>query len=115
MSEEQQPPAAGTLGSVRQLEGALEARSAAREASEARLEEARGEASRVLAVAGSDADAAVAERRRVVLAAAEDDAAEIHRGGEERAARVRADARASRTALVEAALELLLPARESEG
>jgi hypothetical protein len=115
MSEEQQPPAAGTLGSVRQLEGALEATSAAREASEARLGEARAEASRLLAAARTDADAAVAERRRVVLAAAKDDTAEIHRRAEERAARVRAHTRDGRAALVEAGLELILPAGENEG
>jgi vacuolar-type H+-ATPase subunit H len=115
MNEERDPPAAGSLGSVRQLEGALEATSAVRESSAVRLGEARAEASRVLAAARTDADAAVAERRRVVLAAAEDDAAEIHRRGEERAARVSADARNGRAVLVEAALELILPAGESEG
>ena len=82
----------GTLGSVRDLEGALEATSAARAAAEARLGEARSEASRLLAAAHEDAAAAAAERRRVVLAAAEDDAAEIQRRGAERAAQLRADA-----------------------
>jgi vacuolar-type H+-ATPase subunit H len=114
MNEEREPPAAGALGSVRQLEGALEATSAAREASEARLAEARAEASRMVAAARTDAAAVAAERRRVMLAAAESDAAEIHRQGEERAARVRADAQGSRAASVEAALALILPAGESE-
>ena len=114
MSAEREPPTAGALGSVRQLEGALEATSAAREASAARLGQARAEASRMLAAARTDAAAAVAERRRVVLGAAEDDAAEIQRRGQERADRVRADARDGRAALVEAALELILPAGESE-
>ena len=81
MSEEREPRAAGALGSVRQLEGALEATSAARAAAEARLGEARSEAARLLAAAREDAAAAAAERRRVVLAAAEDDAAEIHAPG----------------------------------
>jgi hypothetical protein len=44
-----------------------------------------------------------------VLAAAEDDAAEIHRRGEETAARVRADAQSSRAAAVDAALAFVLP------
>ena len=73
----------GVLGSVRQLEGALEATSTTRAASEKRLEEARAAASRLLAAARENAAAAAAERRRVALAAAEDDAAEISRRGEE--------------------------------
>jgi vacuolar-type H+-ATPase subunit H len=97
------------LGSVRQLEGALEAASATRAASEARLEAARADASRLLAAALDDAAAVAAERRRVVLGAAEDDAAEIFRQGEENAARVLADARAGSAAAVEAALALILP------
>ena len=76
--------ATGALGSVRQLEGALEASSTARAAAEARLEAARSEASRLLAVAREDAVAAAAERRRSVLAAADDDAAAIHRRGRKR-------------------------------
>jgi vacuolar-type H+-ATPase subunit H len=107
--------APGALDSVRQLEGALEATSTARDAAETRLREARAEALRLLAAARTDADAAVAERRRVVLAAAEDDAAEIHRRGDERAARIREHARDGRPALVEAGLELILPAVENEG
>ena len=77
MSEKREPGVNGVLGSVRQLEGALEATSTTRAASEARLGEARSEASRLLAAARDATAAAVAERRRVVLAAAEDDAAEI--------------------------------------
>ena len=102
----------GALGSVRQLEGALEASATARAAAEAHLEAARAEASRLLAAATEDAAAAAAERRRVVLDAAEDDAAVIHRQGEERAARLRTDARARRQALVDEALALILPAGE---
>jgi vacuolar-type H+-ATPase subunit H len=98
----------GALGSVRELEGALEATSAKRAASEARLLEARSEASRLLAAARDDAAAAAAERRRAALAAAEDDAAEIHRQGEERAARLRREAQGSCAAAVEAALALIL-------
>ena len=108
MSEE--PPPNGVLGSVRQLEGALESTATMRAASETRLREARSEASRLLAAAQDDAAAAAAERRRVVLAAAEDDAAEISRRGAERAARVQADARDRCAAVVEAALALILPA-----
>jgi vacuolar-type H+-ATPase subunit H len=100
----------GVLGSVRQLEGALEATATTRAASERRLEEARSAASSLLAAAREEAAAAAAERRRVTLAAAEDDAVEISRLGAETAARVRADARASCAAVVEAALALILPA-----
>ena len=109
MSETREPSVNGALGSVRQLEGALEATSSTRAASEARLEEARADASRLLAAARDDAAAAAAERRRVVLGAAEDDAAEISRQGEERAARVLAGARSGSAAAVEAALALILP------
>ena len=108
MSETREPSVNGALGSVRQLEGTLEATSATRAASEARLEEARADASRLLAAARDDAAAAADERRRVVLGAAEDDAAEISGQGEELAARVLADAR-SGSAAVEAALALILP------
>ena len=105
----------GALGSVRRLEGALEAGSTAREAADARLREARSEAARVLAAAREDAASAAAERRRSVLAAAEDDAAAIHRQGEERAARVHAEAREQGDALVDAALALIVPpAREGD-
>ena len=107
--------ATGALGSVRQLEGALEASSTARAAAEARLQAARSEASRLLAAAREDAVAAAAERRRSVLAAAENDAAAIHREAEARTAQLRADAGASRDAAVGAALALILPAAvESE-
>jgi vacuolar-type H+-ATPase subunit H len=109
VSETREPSVNGVLGSVRQLEGTLEATSAARAASEARLEEARADASRLLAAARDDAAAAAAERRRVVLGAAEEDAAEISRQGEESAARLLADARAGSAAAVEAALALILP------
>ena len=100
----------GALGSVRELEGALDATATTRAASEARLAEARSAAALLLAAAREDAAAAVAERRRVVLAAAEDEAAEISRRGAETAARVRADARVSCSNVVEAALALILPA-----
>jgi hypothetical protein len=102
--------ATGALGSVRQLEGALEASSVARAAAETRLQAALAEASRLLAAAREDAVAAAAERRRGVLDAAEDDAALILREGEERAARLRTDARARREAVVNEALTLILPA-----
>ena len=100
----------GVVGSVRQLEGALEATATTRAASERRLEEARSAASRLLADARSDALAVAAERRRVALAAADDDASEIARVGAETAARVRADAQAVCSNVVEAALALVLPA-----
>jgi vacuolar-type H+-ATPase subunit H len=109
MSDAREPPVNGGLGSVRQLEGALEAASTTRAASERRLEDARADASRLLDVARDDAAAAAAERRRIALVTAEDDAAEIARQGEERAARVLADARADSAAAVEAALALILP------
>ena len=110
MSDMHESPVNGALGSVRQLEGALDAVSTTRAASKVRLEEARADASRLLVAARDDAAAAVAERRRVALAAAEEDAAEIARQGEERAARVLADARAGSAAAIEAALALILPA-----
>jgi len=107
--ETREPSVNGVLGSVRQLEEALEAVSTTRAASEVRLEEARADASRLLAAARDAPAAAAAERRRLALAAAEDDAAEISRQGEERAARVLADARAGSAAAVENALALILP------
>jgi vacuolar-type H+-ATPase subunit H len=109
MSEEHEAPAAGVLGSVRQLEGALEATASTRAASDTRLADARAEASRLLDAARANTAAAAAERRHVVLAAAEDDAAAIRREGEETAARVRADAQGSRAEAVEAALAFVLP------
>jgi vacuolar-type H+-ATPase subunit H len=109
MNEEREAHTAGAIGSVRQLEGALDAAATTRASSDTRLADARAEAARLLDAARADAAAAVAERRRVVLAAAEDDAAEIHRRGEETAARVRADAQSSRAAAVDAALAFVLP------
>jgi len=108
----EEPSAAGVLGSVRQLEQALESTATTRATSEGRLREARSEAARRVAAAQDEAAAAAAERRRVVLAAAEDDAAEITRRGAESATRVRADAEASCAAMVEAALSLILPVDE---
>jgi hypothetical protein len=102
----------GALGSVRRLEGALEASATARAAADARLEAARADTSRLLAAAREEAAAAAAERRRGVLDAAEDDAAVIHREGEERSARLRTEAGARREALVDEALALILPAGE---
>ena len=98
------------LGSVRRLEGALEASSAERAAAESRLQAARSEASRLLAAARKDAAAAVAARRRSVLDSAEEDAAAIHREGEAHAALLRAHARQGREAVVDAAVALILPA-----
>jgi vacuolar-type H+-ATPase subunit H len=100
----------GALGTVRQLEAALETGSAAREAAEARLQEARAEAARVLAATRDDAAAAAAERRRLVLGAAADEAAAIQREGEARATRLGATARERREAVVDAALAVILPA-----
>jgi hypothetical protein len=73
----------GVLGSVRQLEGALESTAATR---------------------------AAAERRRVAIAAADDDAVEIARVGAETAAREQADAHVICSRVVETALALVLPA-----
>jgi hypothetical protein len=112
---EKAEPGTGVLGSVRQLEDALEATATMRAASDARLIEARSEASRLLA-AGRDATAAaVAERRRVVLAATEDEAVEISRQGEESAGQVRAGAQVSCAAVVEAALAHVLPTGAKSG
>ena len=97
------------LGSVRRLEGALEASSAERAAAESRLQAARSEASRVLATARKDAAAEVAARRRLVLDSVEKDAAGIQREGEERATHLRARARRGRQAMVDAAITLILP------
>lgn len=109
MNDEDEPPDNSALGSVRQLEGALEAASTMRAESEARLEEARADAARLIAAARVAAATAVAERRRIALAAVEDDAAEISRQGEARAARVLVDARSAGATAVEAALALILP------
>ena len=100
----------GALGSVRQLEGALEASATARAAAEKLLEAARTEAARLLALAAEDAASAVTERRRAVLDAADDDAAAIQREAEARAAQLRAQADERQEFLVEAALALILPA-----
>jgi hypothetical protein len=115
VSEKHERNVNGVLGSVRQLEDALESTSATRAASEARLIEARAGASRALVAARDATAAAVAERRRVVLAALEDEAAEICRQGEEGAARVRANAGISCAAVVDAALEHILPAEGQSG
>jgi vacuolar-type H+-ATPase subunit H len=105
----------GALGSVRQLEGALEASATARAAAESRVREARAEAARLLAEAREDSAAAAAERRRVVLDSAEEEAAAIQAEGEARAAGLRADARKRQEAAVEAALALILPAAGESG
>lgn len=110
MTDTSEAPVTDVLGPVRELEEALAAASTKRAASEARLDAARADAARLLAAARDAAAAAVAERRRVVLGAADDDAATISRQGDERAARVLADARAGIDAAVEAALTLIVPA-----
>ena len=110
MTETVDPPVDGALSSVRQLERALESTSAKRAAAEARVEKARADASLLLASARADVEAAAAERRRVVLGAADADAAEISRQADEQAARLRADAAASRDLVVKAVLALILPA-----
>jgi vacuolar-type H+-ATPase subunit H len=113
--ERQRDARSGTLGSIRQLEEALEARSHANVAAETRLEAARTEASRILASAREEAAAAVAQRRRQALDAAADDVAAIGRAAEETAARVRRDARQHRSATVDAAVTLVLPAAGERG
>lgn len=115
MNEQREPDINGALGSVHQLEGALEATSTTRAESEARLIEARSGASRLLAAARDATAAAVAERRRVVLAAAEGDAVEISRQGEESVAHVRAEAQISCAAFIDAALTHILPAGGKSG
>lgn len=115
MSGRREPPLAAVLGPVRQLEAALESGSTARTASEARLREARDAAARRLEQANDEAVSTVAERRRVLFAAADDDAAEISRRGAELAAQARANARLQCTAVVEAALALILPSDTKEG
>jgi len=100
----------GVLGSVRQLEGALESSATTRAASERRLEEARSAASRLLVAAQEDAVAVAAKRRRVAIAAADAEAVEIARVGAETAARVRADAQVICSRVIEVALTLVLPA-----
>jgi vacuolar-type H+-ATPase subunit H len=99
----------GSLGSVRQLEAALEGSSTARAAAETRLREARSEAARLITTAKDEIAGAVLERRRSVLDAANDEVAEIHREGEAAAARLRVDARKSCEAMVAAALRVILP------
>jgi hypothetical protein len=116
VSENGQPPVAGAaLGSVRELEGALEVTATTRAVSEHRVEAARSAASRLLAAAREHVAAEAAERRRVMLVDAEDDAIEIARRGAESAARVHAEGQGGCAAVVEAALALILPAdSESE-
>jgi vacuolar-type H+-ATPase subunit H len=113
VSETVEPSVNGALTSVRQLERALEAASTKRAASEARVEKARADASRLLASARAAAADVAAERRRIVLGAADVDAAEISRQADEQAVRLRADAAASRGLVVKAALALILPAADA--
>lgn len=108
MSEAPQAPLHDSLVSVRELEQALEQNSERRAASEARVEDARAAALRLLAAARADAATEAEERRRIVLGAADADADEISRQGDERAARARMAARAGSAATVEA-LRLILP------
>ena len=113
MSDGRSAESAGVaLGSVRRLEGALETSAAVRATAETRLQEARSEASRLLAVARRDADAAVAARRRSVLDSVEEDTAAIRREGEARAIQLQAHARQAREAAVDAAVTLILPHRD---
>ena len=108
---ERERPPNGVLGSVRQLEGALESTATTRAASERRLDEARSAASRLLDAAREDAVAVAAERRRVAIAAADDDAIEIARAGATRPRRVcEWTRRSSASRVVEVALALVLPA-----
>ena len=102
----------GPLGSVRQLEQALESNATASAAADKRLKDARTEAARLLAAAEENALAIAAERRRSVLAAADEEATRIHRAAEAKIERLRADARTTRPGTVEAALALLLSTGE---
>ena len=102
----------GALGSVRQLEEAIEASSVARETAEARLQAARAEASGLLAAAREDAAEAAAARRRGVLAAAETTRPRSIQEGEERAARFQDGGPEHRDAVVDSALAFILPAGE---
>ncbi len=104
--------AARPLDSVRQLEQALESSATARAVAEQRLQVARSEADRLLAAARETAAAIATERSRSVLAAADEEAAAIHHAGEADVEQLRADARATRQAVVEAALALVLPTGE---
>jgi hypothetical protein len=99
----------GALGSVRELEDALEATSKAKTEAESRLREAGAEASRILADARASAESEAAERRELVLAAVDADVAEIHRRGEERSIDVRERAQESRESALDLALAYLVP------
>ena len=116
MSEEHDVAASGeTLGSIRQLEEALEAGSAAAALAEARLEDARAAAARILAEAREEAVASAAGHRRTVLDEAAREVEAIRRAGEERAARLRADARERRAGAVDVARTLILPVGDEAG
>lgn len=105
----------GALGSVLDLEHALQAAQATAVDAEARLAQARREADAILAAARERAERRMAQRHASLAAAADADARTVSDGAEAAAAELRARAHAVEAAFVEAALAFVLPpaAREA--
>jgi hypothetical protein len=105
------PAVDGALASVHRLERELEASQAARTAAESLVEVARSEGARLVDDARNRALEVSSARRRAVLDSARRDAASIAAAAQSDEAELRARADAEWSAAIDAALELVLPAR----
>lgn len=103
------PSENGALGSVLDLEHALQAAQATSVDAEARLAQARREADAILAAARERAERRMVERHDSLAAAADAEARAVSDGAEAEAAELHAKAREVEAAFVEAALALVLP------
>jgi hypothetical protein len=108
-------PADGdALGSVLELERALEAEQAASVDGEARLRSARTEAAAILAAARERAEQQASERRASLLAEVEAETRRIAADADAAAEGLRAAAAASEEAFVDRALAIVLPGSPRE-
>ena len=105
------PATGGALASVHRLERELEASRAARTAAESLVEAARSEGARLVDDARIRALAATSARHRAALDSAHRDSAVIAAAARSDDAGLRSRADVHWAAAVEAALELVLPAR----
>ena len=103
------PSENGALGSVLDLERALETAQAATVDSEGRLERARLEADTIRASARERAERRAAERKSSLIPAADAEARAVSDAAEAAAADLRARVAEVEPAFVEAALALVLP------
>ncbi|HEU5362252.1 MAG TPA: hypothetical protein VFU56_02870 [Gaiellaceae bacterium] len=108
------PTENGALGSVLDLERALETAQTAASDSEARLERARREANDIVTAARERAARRTAERQSSVASAAATQAQAMNTAAEAAAATIRARAAEVEAAFVEAGLALVLPAVTQE-